>query len=322
MTVMTQSRRLPASATTKICAAKGWSALSLGALLLTSAQAFAAPDGVAPTVTVTPPDTGSTTVVEQYSDGNVATITATPNGIELRNGMPYAVTQVSTVPRYTVSKTTLTDAPVIKTTTVTPVPSTATQISINNTANTAPVSPVTVTTVMPVTSNMAATPTASVQSVTAAATPAVIDNTPALTNQLTSTLDALQLNPTFNTPGVVKAQTKIMKILKDASGQEFAVPANHIAPGDVIEYRITYLNTTAQPLSNVNATVNLPNGVKLVSLNSPLPTQGLVSNGVYQPIGQVGNTTVIQDQYSGLQWNLLNLAPNASETVIMRATIQ
>ena len=286
--------------------------LPTAAVLFASASAMAA----APDVIVTPPASGSTTVVEQYTDGNVTTITATPNGIEMRNGSPYAVTQVSNVPRYVVNQ-----GNVVNTTTVIPVSSQATQVAITPTSvvtNTS-ANPVTVTTVQPIQTVQTVQTTPTVQPVQ------IISGTPpALTNQLTSTLtlDALQLNPTFSTPGVVKAQTKIMKVLKDASGQEFAVPANHIAPGDVIEYHTTYLNASAQPVSNVNATVTLPNGVKLVSLNSPLPTQGLVNNGIYQPIGQVGNTTVIQDNYSGLQWNLVNLAPNASETVIMRATVQ
>ena len=271
-------------------------AISTVSLLLASASAMAAPE-----VTITSPVSGSTTVIEQYSDGNVATITATPNGIEMRDGMAYVVTQETRVPHYQ-----LTQGNVVNTTTVVPIPSQATQVAITNT----PVNAVTVNTLPPI-------PTSQPVHI-------ATDTSPTVTNQLTSTLtlDALQLNPTFSTAGVVKAQTKIMKVLKDASGNEFAVPANHVKPGDIIEYHTTYLNATAQPVSNVNATVNLPNGVKLVSLNSPLPTQGLVSNGVYQPIGQVGNTTIIQDNYSGLQWNLVNLAPNASETVIMRATVQ
>ncbi|MGB2047836.1 MAG: hypothetical protein ACPHUC_07830, partial [Psychrobacter celer] len=56
----------------------------------------------APEVTINASAGSSTTVVEQYADGKTATITATPNGITMKDGMPYAVTQVTTVPRYTV----------------------------------------------------------------------------------------------------------------------------------------------------------------------------------------------------------------------------
>lgn len=261
----------------------------LGTSLILAATASHA----APEVTVVQPVTGSTTMVEQYSNGQVATITATPNGITMRNGMPYAVTQVTNVPRYSYS---VQGAAVVNT----PV---GTTVSVANAPATIVSAPMPVQQV-------------AVQQVAVAA--------PAVTNQLTTTvaLDTLQLTPTFSTPNVVNAQTKVMKILKDSTGKEFAVPANHVAPGDVIEYQTTYINTTPQPVSNINATVSLPNGVKLVSLNSPITTLATTGGDSYQTISQVGNTTVIQENYTGLKWDLVNLAPNAKQTVIMRAKVQ
>ncbi|MGP4849217.1 hypothetical protein ACTXGQ_34295, partial [Marinobacter sp. 1Y8] len=212
-----------------------------------------------------------------------ATITATPNGITMQDGMPYAVTQVTTVPRYVVRQ-----SPIVQgMTTVTSVPVTN---SITNKVTkvdviTTPAS--SVTQVLPVATNV---------------TPPVIMQQP-VTNQVTTTtttLDTLQLTPTFSTPGVVNANTKVMKILKNADGREVAVPANHIAPGDVIEYHTTYTNTTAQPVNDINAMISLPSGVQLVSLNSPLPTLATTGGDSYQTIQQVGNTVVVQENYSGL----------------------
>jgi hypothetical protein len=145
-----------------------------------------------------------------------------------------------------------------------------------------------------------------------------------ISNQITTTtsLDALQLTPTFSTPDIVNAQTKVMKILKNSAGREVAVPANHIAPGDIIEYHTTYTNTTTQPVNDINAMVSLPNGIQLLSLNSPLPTLATTGGNRYQTIQQVGKTTVIQETYSGLKWNLVNLDPNATQTVVIRAKVQ
>ncbi|GAF53040.1 hypothetical protein [Psychrobacter sp. JCM 18900] len=115
----------------------------------------------------------------------------------MQDGMPYAVTQVTTVPRYVVRQ-----SPVVQgTTTVTSVPVTN---SITNKVTkvdviTTPAS--SVTQVLPVATNV---------------TPPVIMQQP-VTNQVTTTtttLDTLQLTPTFSTPGVVNANTKVMKILK------------------------------------------------------------------------------------------------------------
>ncbi|WP_413190727.1 hypothetical protein [Psychrobacter sp. AT9] len=286
----------------------------LAGIVLAASSAHAAPE-----IAISSSAGGSTTVVEQYSDGKTATITATPNGITMQDGMPYAVTQVTTVPRYVVrqgvsngmNNTVITQG----STTVTSVPVTnrATNTISNVDVITTPIS--TVTQVLPVA-------TATQLPVLNAPATTVITNQP-VSNQITiTTLDTLQLTPTFSTPDVVNAQTKVMKILKNKDGREMAVPANHIAPGDVIEYHTTYTNTTAQPVNDINAMVSLPNGVQLVSLNSPLPTLATTGGDSYQTIQQVGNTVVIKENYSGLKWNLVNLGSNAAQTVVIRANVQ
>lgn len=219
------------------------------------------------TVAATAP---STTVVEQHSDGRVATITATPNSIGMQDATPVV-------------------SPVVGT---------------------------------------AVAPAAVAQTTT---TQQVVGNQVVTTQQTTSTptLTSLQLAPVFSTPGVIAADTKVMKVMRDGSGREFLVPARDIKPGDIIEYQTTYLNSSTQPVADVQATINLPNGVKLVSLNTPLQTLATVGGDSYQTISQVGNTTVIRttettplNTYSGLRWNLVDLAPNASRTVTMRAVVQ
>ncbi|MDE0843112.1 hypothetical protein ABE212_00985 [Psychrobacter pacificensis] len=300
---MTMKSYAPSALTTTV------SAILAGMVLASSAHA-------APEIAISSSAGGSTTVVEQYSDGKTATITATPNGITMQNGMPYAVTQVTTVPRYVVRQ-----SPVVQgSTTVTSVP--VTNRVTNNVTKvdviTTPVS--TVTQALPVTT---ATP---LPVINAPAT-TVITNQPSIhpsvSNQITTTtLDTLQLTPTFSTPGVVNANTKVMKIMKNSAGREVAVPANHIAPGDVIEYHTTYTNTTAQPVNDINAMVSLPSGVQLVSLNSPLPTFATTGGDTYKTIQQVGNTVVVQENYSGLKWNLANLNANGNQTVVIRAKVQ
>jgi len=295
---MTMKSYAPSALTTTV------SAILAGMVLASSAHA-------APEIAISSSAGGSTTVVEQYSNGQTATITATPNGITMQDGMPYAVTQVTTMPRYVVRQ-----SPVIQgsaTVTSVPVTNRMTNSVTKVDVVTAPVS--TVTQVLPVA-------TATQLPVMNAPATTVITNQP-VTNQITTTtLDTLQLTPTFSTPGVVNANTKVMKIMKNSAGREVAVPANHIAPGDVIEYHTTYTNTTAQPVNDINATVSLPSGVQLVSLNSPLPTFATTGGDTYQTIQQVGNTVVVQENYSGLKWNLANLNANGNQTVVIRARVQ
>ncbi len=300
---MTMKSYTPSALTTTV------SAMLAGMVLASSAHAD-------PEIAISSSAGGSTTVVEQYSDGQTATITATPNGITMQDGMPYAVTKVTTVPRYVVRQ-----SPVVQgSTTVTSVPVTnrmtnsVTKVDVVTT----PVS--TVTQALPVT-------TATPLPVMNAPATTVITNQPSIhpsvSNQITTTtLDTLQLTPTFSTPGVVNANTKVMKIMKNSAGREVAVPANHIAPGDIIEYHTTYTNTTAQPVNDINAMVSLPSGVQLVSLNSPLPTFATTGGDTYKTIQQVGNTVVVQENYSGLKWNLANLNANGNQTVVIRAKVQ
>ena len=276
-------------------------------LTLTAAQA-------APEVTIVPSVSSSTTVVESYSDGKTAVITATPNGITMQDGMPFYSTQVSNVPRYMVrsgANTVVTQGNA----TVTSVPVTNQVTNQTSRVDVIAVPTTSVTEVLPV------TPVTQLPVINAPTT-TIVTNQPATTQIVSTSLDTLQLTPTFSTPGVVNAQTKVMKILKNKDGREVAVPANHIAPGDVIEYHTTYTNTTAQPVTDINAMVSLPNGVQLVSLNSPLPTLATMGGDSYQTIQQVGNTVVVKENYSGLKWNLVDLSPNAAQTVVIRAKVQ
>ena len=278
----------------------------LAGSFLSLAAAHAAPE-----VTIVPSVSSSTTVVESYSDGKTAVITATPNGITMQDGMPFYSTQVSNVPRYMVrsgANTVVTQGNA----TVTSVPVTNQVTNQTSRVDVIAVPTTSVTEVLPVTQ----------LPVINAPTTTIVTNQPATTQIVSTSLDTLQLTPTFSTPDVVNAQTKVMKILKNKDGREVAVPANHIAPGDVIEYHTTYTNTTAQPVTDINAMVSLPNGVQLVSLNSPLPTIATMGGDSYQTIQQVGNTVVVKENYSGLKWNLVDLSPNAAQTVVIRAKVQ
>lgn len=289
---------------------------AVSALLAGTVMAMSAANA-ATEVTVLPSTGGSTTVVEQYSDGKTAVITATPNSIGMQDGMPFAVTQVTNVPRYVVrqvasngvSNTVVTQGSA----TVTSVPVTNQITNQSSRVDVIAVPTSTVTQVLPVT--------------TATQLPVIntsVINAPVIITPVTTitSIEALQLKPTFSTPDVVNAQTKVMKILKNSDGREVAVPANHIAPGDVIEYHTVYTNTTAQPVTDINAMVSLPNGVRMVSLNSPLPTLATTGGDSYQTIQQVGNTVVVKENYSGLKWNLVNLSPKAAQTVVIRAKVQ
>ena len=302
----------------------------------------------APEITINTAASGSTTMVEQYSDGNTATtITTTPNSVSMQNGTPATISQAIITPSYVVrqdasntivtqSSTTVTNVPVTdqltnkatKVDVITTPANTFTQVLPLSTAAQLPV--MTTTAPAQVVTDLVVTNPVVTKSVV---TSKVVLSQPSLeqpamnqtvTNQLTSStsLKSLQLNPTFSKPDLVTAQTKIMKILKNKEGQEMAVPANHVASGDVIEYHTTYTNATTQPVNNINAMVSLPNGIQLLSLNSLLPTLATIDGKSYQTIQPMGTTTATQGNYAGLKWNLVNLDASAAQTVVIRAKVQ
>lgn len=293
-------------ASRKIIIINAVSFLTSSLLLINSSHA-------APQVIVTPTATSST-IVEQTSDGQVATITTTPTGVSMQNGIPYAVTQVTNIPRYTVRQNGKLLSPTHQ------VVVNQNQAVNNGTAVTAlPMNTLPLNTI-PVTNQVTSVGVVTTPVNTVAqALPVSSNNTVAVS---TTSLDNLQLKPVFSAPNVVAANTKVMKILKNKEGVEFAVPANHIAPGDIIEYHTIYTNTSAKLINDINATVTLPNGVKLISINSPLPTLATIGGNTYQTVGQVGTPITIQQPYSSLRWNLVNLDANTTQTVVLRATVQ
>ncbi len=283
-------------------------AIIFGGALLTISQANAAAE-----ITIAQPVTGSTTIVEQYSNGQTATISASPGNISMQTGVPFS-TQVVNVPSYSSRQgtTTIVNRGQINSQVTQQIGNSVVTIPTNTGLSTTVNVPVNSSTkvLVPVTTN----------------TVPIINNrmttTPVVTNTTITTLDAIQLKPTFSTAGVVNANTKVMKILKDSSGRDVAVPANSIKPGDTIEYHTTYVNNGAQQISDLNAMVSLPTGVRVVSLNSPLPTLATTGGDSYQTIQQVGNTVVVQENYSGLKWNLANLTNNTPQTIVIRAKVQ
>ncbi|MBP6496699.1 MAG: hypothetical protein KA291_09520, partial [Psychrobacter sp.] len=73
----------------KIATFTAVSALLAGTIIAMSAA------NAATEVTILHSAGASTTVVEQYSDGKTAVITATPTSIGMQDGMPFAVTQIT-----------------------------------------------------------------------------------------------------------------------------------------------------------------------------------------------------------------------------------
>ena len=115
-------------------------------------------------------------------------------------------------------------------------------------------------------------------------------------------------------------------------GKESLVNADKAGPGDVIQYEAVYLNTGKESVKNVAATVPIPAGMtlladsakpaaELASLDgknfSPVPLMHEVKNDK----GVLEKQPVPLAQYRALRWNLAELVPGKSATVVLRARL-
>jgi len=76
--------------------------------------------------------------------------------------------------------------------------------------------------------------------------------------------------------GAIETRLEARKVVRGADGTETFAPAENARPGEVIEYVATYLNTTAQPVRNLEATLPIPANTEIV-LESARPNAAKAS---------------------------------------------
>jgi len=72
--------------------------------------------------------------------------------------------------------------------------------------------------------------------------------------------------------GIIEAR----KVVHQDSGREMLLPASQVSPTDVIEYRLTYANTSEESLRNISVIDPIPQGTEYISLSATRPQVGKV----------------------------------------------
>ena len=130
-----------------------------------------------------------------------------------------------------------------------------------------------------------------------------------------------------NIVAVVLTQSKVVKA-KD--GTEKLMDAAAVRPGDVIEYKATYTNNTGKPVTNLVASLPIPEGLEYLP-KSAKPGATLVKaatkDGVFaaEPLTRTvaGKTEpVAYADYRSLRWTLGQLPVNGVTAVSARAKVQ
>ena len=120
------------------------------------------------------------------------------------------------------------------------------------------------------------------------------------------------------------------KVVKAADGKEQLLDATTVKPGDVLEYRATYTNTTDKAVTGVVATLPIPEGLEYSAQSAkPGPTlvQAATKNGVYgaEPLMRQVNgkaESVPYVEYRTLRWNLGQLPARGVAAVSARAKVE
>lgn len=118
----------------------------------------------------------------------------------------------------------------------------------------------------------------------------------------------------------------------EQKGREVLVDAQEAKPGEVIEYRATYTNRSAESVREVWATLPIPAGLEL-QLPSVAPSQLLASTDgrTFAPVplmrrerdasGAMVMRAVPASEYRSLRWSLGTLPAKGSRTVVARARV-
>ena len=125
---------------------------------------------------------------------------------------------------------------------------------------------------------------------------------------------------------------KLFKVVRSANGKESLVSASSIKPGDTVEYRVTYRNTSARTLTKVNAVLPIPAALTYIPNTArPGNAQASLDGRTYgaMPLkrrvrdenGAEKTVLVPFSQYRFLRWSLGNIGAGRTLQVSARARL-
>ena len=133
----------------------------------------------------------------------------------------------------------------------------------------------------------------------------------------------------------VTAQLAMMKVVAGPEGVERLVEAGAVKPGDVVEYRVTYTNVSAHPVTRLVAALPVPAGMDYVPNSAQMPgivTEAATADGHFarEPLvrqmkksdGSALGMAVPYPEYRALHWQLGLLPPHASAVVTARMRVE
>ena len=133
-----------------------------------------------------------------------------------------------------------------------------------------------------------------------------------------------------NVNGAVQVVLTQAKVVSDSQGREKLVAADSIKPGDVLEYRATYVNHGGKAVNGLVANLPIPEGLEYLR-KSASPGASLVTaatrDGKYAPEPLVRLThgkpePVPYSEYRALRWTLGQLPAKGQMAVTARVRVE
>jgi uncharacterized repeat protein (TIGR01451 family) len=117
------------------------------------------------------------------------------------------------------------------------------------------------------------------------------------------------------------------------NGKETPATADKVSPGDLLEYKVRYVNKGAAPAKNLVVTLPIPSGLELAAAtDSPKATlasldgQRFEAMPIKRAIKQADGKEILQDvplsQYRALRWHVEQLDAGKSANFSARAKVE
>lgn len=128
----------------------------------------------------------------------------------------------------------------------------------------------------------------------------------------------------------IKVDLALFELMRDEQGRESFQPADRVKPGDTVEYRAAYRNTSNRSLRKVVATLPVPINAMAYLPDSAKPGGVQVSldgehfaapplfRNVTLPDGRKARREVPPGEYRYLRWVIDELPPQSSATLTAR----
>jgi uncharacterized repeat protein (TIGR01451 family) len=117
------------------------------------------------------------------------------------------------------------------------------------------------------------------------------------------------------------------------NGKETVAAADKVSPGDLLEYKVRYVNKGAGPAKNLVVTLPIPQGLELApATDNPKGALGSLDGQRFEPmpikrsVKQADGKEILQDvplaQYRALRWQVEQLDAGKSANFSARAKVE